>query len=72
MIMNRFDLEQQIMNCWQIVEDVKLLNEYVLEEGLTKDQISNALLGMEEIYQMKFDKLFRTFESLVHDRKIVS
>lgn len=70
--MNRFDLEQQIMNCWQIVEDVKLLNEYVLEEGLTKDQISNALLGMEEIYQMKFDKLFRTFESLVHDRKIVS
>jgi len=72
MIMNRFDLEQQIMNCWQIVEDVKLLNEYVLEEGLTKDQISNALRGMEEIYQMKFDKLFRTFESLVHDIKIVS
>lgn len=70
--MNRFDLEQQIMNCWQIVEDVKLLNEYVLEEGLTKDQISNALRGMEEIYQMKFDKLFRTFESLVHDIKIVS
>ena len=70
--MSRFDLEQQIMSCWQIVDDVKLLNEYVLEGGLTKDQISNTLLGMEEIYQMKFDKLFRNFESLVHDRKIVS
>ena len=70
--MSRFDLEQQIMSCWQIVDDVKLLNEYVLEGALTKDQISNTLLGIEEIYQMKFDKLFRNFESLVHDRKIVS
>jgi hypothetical protein len=70
--MSRFDLEQQIMSCWQIVDDIKILDEYVLEGGLTKDQISNALLGMQEIYQMKFDKLFRNFESLVHDEKIVS
>jgi hypothetical protein len=70
--MSRFDLEQQIMSCWQIVDDIKIVDEYVLEGGLTKDQISNALLGMQEIYQMKFDKLFRNFESLVHDGKIVS
>jgi hypothetical protein len=68
--MSRFDLEQQIMDCWHIIDDVKILNEYILESDLTKDQISNALLGLEEIYQMKFDKLFRTFEKLVHSEKI--
>jgi hypothetical protein len=67
---DRFDLEQQIMNCWHIIDDVKILNEYVLESDLTKDQISNALLGLEEIYQMKFDKLFRTFEELVRNKTI--
>ena len=67
---DRFDLEQKIMNCWHIIDDVKILNEYVLESDLTKDQISNALLGLEEIYQMKFDKLFRTFEELVRNKTI--
>jgi hypothetical protein len=39
---DRFDLEQQIMKCWSITEEVQLLNEQVLEnDTLTKDQISN-------------------------------
>jgi hypothetical protein len=72
---DRFDLEQQIMNCWNVVEDIKLLDLYVLEgkpEGgeMTKDEISNYLLGLESIYQLKFDQLFNTFSTLVKQRKI--
>ena len=67
---DRFDLEQKIMDCWHIIDDIKILTEYTLEGNLTKDQISNALLGMEGIYQMKFDKLFRTFEELVRNKTI--
>jgi hypothetical protein len=72
---DRFDLEQQILNCWNIVEDIKLLDKNVLEgkiEGgeMTKDEISNYLLGLESIYDLKFTQLFDTFSTLVNDRKI--
>jgi hypothetical protein len=72
---DRFDLEQQILNCWNIVEDIKLLDKNVLEgkiEGgeMTKDEISNYLLGLESIYDLKFTQLFDTFSTLVNNRKI--
>lgn len=69
---DRFDLEQQILGCWTITDDVKLLNEQVLEkETFTKDEISNYLLGLQTIYTVKFEQLFATFENLVQDKKIL-
>lgn len=68
---DRFDLEQQILKCWNITEEIELLNEQVLEnDELTKDQISNYLLGLHTIYEMKFDKLFNQFETMVKEKKI--
>lgn len=65
---DRFELEQQIMDCWHVVDDLKVLFENVVEdENLTKDTISNVVLGLEQLYQMKFDKLFRTFEQVTKD-----
>lgn len=62
----RFDLEQEILNCWHVVDDLKLLTEAVLEREvpLTQDQLANILLGMEELYSLKFTKAFETFEEL--------
>jgi hypothetical protein len=69
---DRFDFEQQILKCWNITEEIQLLNEQVLEnDELTKDQISNYLLGLHTIYEMKFDKLFTQFENMVKDKKIL-
>jgi hypothetical protein len=72
---DRFDLEQQIMNCWNVVEDIKLLNLYVLEgkpDGgeMTTDEISNYLSGLESIYGLKFEQTFNTFSALVTKNKI--
>lgn len=67
---NRFDFEQEIMGCWNIVEELKLLHEGVLERDLTSDQVSNILSGMTELYQMKFEILFETFEHLVSKKEI--
>ena len=69
-MVNRFDFEQQIMSAWNVVEDLKTLNEGVLERDLTRDQISNILLGMQELYQLKFDILFQNFEQLIRERQI--
>jgi len=71
----RFDLEQEIMHCWNICEDVKLLNKYVLEgtpEGaeLSKDYIANYLLGLETVYELKFQELWTTFEQLTQAQQI--
>lgn len=69
---DRFDLEQQIMKCWNITEEIQLLNENVLErDKLTKDEISNYLLGLSTIYEMKFEKLFDQFSEMVQDKKIL-
>ena len=63
---NRFDLEQDIMNCWSIVDDIKELNRCMLDRRkLTEDEVSNYLLGLETIYQVKFERLFETFEMLI-------
>ena len=64
---DRFDFEQQIMSCWNVTSDLKDLNEALFESDLTKDQISNILTGIEQLYQIRFDKLFRQFEDLVHE-----
>jgi hypothetical protein len=72
---DRFDLEQQILDCWKIVDDINLLGKNVLEgkiEGgsLTHDEISNYLLGLESIYELKFQQMFDTFGSLITKKKI--
>lgn len=70
--MDRFDLEQQIMKCWNVTDDIDTLYEGVMDSNpeMTTDQIANALLGMHQLYELKFNKLFATFEKLVEERKI--
>src|SRR3990167_6302159 len=64
---DRFDLEQQIMGCWNVTTDLDTLYEGVLESGMSTDQIANILLGMKQLYELKFDKCFKTFEKLIAD-----
>ena len=62
---DRFDLEQGIMKCWNITDDIDMLCESVLENEMSQDDISNVLIGLKALYDIKFDKLFRQFEELV-------
>jgi hypothetical protein len=61
-----FDLEQSIMQCWNVVDDIKLITEQVYDrpEPLTEDELGNLLMGLESMYQLKFDKCFREFEEV--------
>jgi len=61
---NRFDMEQQIMTCWNICEDLDTVMEGVLEGDMNQDRISNVLLGMKELYHLKFEKLWLQFEAM--------
>jgi len=67
---DRFDLEQNIMKCWSVTEDIYLLYENVMDTEMSTDDIANALLGMHTMYEMKFNKLFNNFEKLIADKKL--
>jgi hypothetical protein len=67
---SRLEMEDQIMKCWGVTSDLDDLFEGVMEHGLSQDQIANALMGMKELYQIRFDRLFRTFEAGINQKKI--
>jgi len=67
---DRFDFEQQIMECWNVTSDIQTVTEYLLDaplEANREDKIANMLMGIEALYNAKFDKLFRQFEALVNE-----
>ena len=68
---DRFDLEQLILKNWEVVTEIKHLRE-LMESNPTQDQIENYLLGLETIYEVKFNKLWDCFEELCQHQKIVS
>ena len=67
---DRFDLEQHIMKCWNVTEDIQLLNKNVLEKDISVDDISNYLLGLKTIYDAKLEELFDNFSELIKNGTI--
>ena len=63
--MNRFDLEQQILDCWKVTDDIDILLEYVCDGENDQDYVANVLLGIKNLYELKFDKMFNTFEKSI-------
>lgn len=71
--MDRFDFEQQIMDCWNVTKDIDTLRKQLLdmEDGMSQDDIDNYLLGLKTIYDVKFNQLFDQFEQLIRTGKIM-
>jgi hypothetical protein len=58
------------MDCWHVVDDLNFINLILTEEmdrsdPMSEDELYNLLLGMETMYQRRFDRLFGVFEDLV-------
>ena len=65
---NRFDLEEKIMETWQTVTDLKALYSNI--EYMDEDQILSAVDGLAIFADMRCDSLFRTFESMLHNERL--
>ena len=72
---DRFDFEQQLQKCWLVTDDIYDLSEAILERDLSNDQITSALLGLKEIGEIRFNKLWELFENvfmnLVREHKML-
>lgn len=65
---DRFDLEQEIMNCWRVTDDIDSVAHFVGQiniDAKDQDALLNMLLGLKQLYHVKFEILFDTFEELV-------
>jgi len=60
---NRFDFEQEIMECWKITNDLQMY----IDQGASIEDTKVLI----DYYERKFDKLWATFETLIHERKIL-
>lgn len=69
MAFDRFDFEQRLLDCWNITSDLKTLSEGVLERNMTKDEIANIVIGLEQLYNLKFDMLFNKFEEMIKEQR---
>jgi hypothetical protein len=57
------DMEQQLLRCWEITEDLWL----VANEHEDNDDISNKVLGLKHVYEMRFNKLWDLYEETVSE-----
>ncbi len=60
---DRFDFEQEIMECWKVTNDMQMY----IDQG-AKIEDTKVLI---DYYERKFDKLWNTFEHLIKQRKIL-
>jgi hypothetical protein len=56
------EAEQEIFRAWHILDDIKTLLEGVLEHDYTPDQVANALQGMVEVYDIRFQHIINDFQ----------
>lgn len=66
--MDIFDLEQEIMKAWNVVDDLKdgvhYLNSWQGDALNPDDKRDKFLLGMAALYQMRFERLWECFEEV--------
>ena len=65
---DRFDLEQDIMQCWNVCEDIQLMLDSW--DKMDEDQKQNFLIGLKQVYQLKFERCWDSFEGCISKKQI--
>ena len=56
---DRFDLEQQILECWKVTDDIRT----VLDHG-GKEDVTENLKALARLSDIRFEKLWYIFEQM--------
>lgn len=62
----QFDLEQEILGCWSIVDALETLSKRW--DDLQEDEKLNIILGIQALYNLRFETCFDTFEEFLKER----
>ena len=55
----RFDMEQEMLECWRVTDDIRLF----AEQG-------GDINTLASYYEVKFQRLWDTFETMINERTI--
>jgi hypothetical protein len=61
---DRFDLEQEIMKAWHVVDDLEMIKKFAPKE--CEDNIE----AVRALSDLRFRQLFDVFETLIQERKL--
>jgi hypothetical protein len=66
-----YDLEPMIMDCWHVCDDIQVVFRQIGdgEREPTQDELMNALMGMQQLYQWKFEQLFNKYETVIQEQR---
>lgn len=69
-----FSLEQQIMQCWHVVDDIDTVTKWFVDspewEGMDPklcDALMNKYFAIKELYELKFESMRSTFETVCEE-----
>lgn len=70
--MNRFDLEDAMSDLHQIGEDIETIIYAIGDSPIkhTEDQLLNMLIGMKQMHETRYQKMWGIFESLIKNGTI--
>jgi len=65
------ELEQPIMECWDITRDLQTVFTQICDgqREPTTDELTNALMGLQQLYEWKFEQLFFMFEKVLEAQR---
>ena len=70
--MNRFELEDAMSNLHQTGEDIETMIYAIGDCQIkhTEDQLLNMLIGMKQLHDTRYQKMWDTFEQLIKNGTI--
>lgn len=71
---NRFDLEEEIIKCWHITDDIDTVCNMIEMTDLEprdRDKLLNVLIGIRTLYDHKFSQTMETMSSLIVQRNLL-
>ena len=66
-----YELEPMILDCWRVCNDLETMYKQVGDVmcAPNEDELMNALIGMQQLYQWKFEQLSSKYYELCNDRQ---
>lgn len=66
----RFELEEALIACFNVADDLVLLAEESLEGETGPDELASMLRGLSELHTLRCGKAFRIFSQLIESGNI--
>ena len=72
--MNRFDLEDAMSQLYGVGDDIDIVLHSYMDAKIrpTEDQMANMLIGIKELHNARYQKMWQIFEELIQNNTITN